>query len=103
MVVAGEARAWAPTRAPLVFDTTFVHAAYNDHDDEPADYVHVDFWHPELADEECAALALFDECRARWKAARARLRHERAALLRPYCAGLPMAPPQQELESDSRP
>ena len=69
----------------------------NDHDDEPADCVHVDFWHPELADDECAALALFDECRSRWKAARARLRGERAALLRPYCAGLPMAP-----ESGSR-
>ena len=44
MIVAGEARPWTE---PLVFDTSFVHSAYND-GDAPADYLHVDFFHPDL-------------------------------------------------------
>ena len=72
MIVAGEARAWTE---PLVFDTSFVHSAYND-GDAPADYLHVDFFHPDLTVAERRALRVLRDGQARWRAARAALRAE---------------------------
>ena len=72
MIVAGEARAWTE---PLVFDTSFVHSAYND-GDAPADYLHVDFFHPDLTAAERRALRVLRDGQARWRAARAALRAE---------------------------
>jgi len=72
MIVAGEARAWTE---PLVFDTSFVHSAYND-GDAPADYLHVDFFHPDLTAVERRALRVLRDGQARWRAARAALRAE---------------------------
>ena len=69
MIVAGEARAWTE---PLVFDTSFVHSAYND-GDAPADYLHIDFYHPELTENERRALSIFQRCQGRWKKSRAAL------------------------------
>ena len=69
MIVAGEARAWTE---PLVFDTSFVHSAYND-GDAPADYLHIDFYHPELTADERHALSIFQRCQGRWKKSRAAL------------------------------
>lgn len=64
MIVAGEARAWT---APLVFDTSFVHSAYNDAADAPADYLHVDFWHPDLDAAERRTLRVLRDEQARWR------------------------------------
>ena len=72
MIVAGEARPWTE---PLVFDTSFVHSAYND-GDAPADYLHVDFFHPDLTAAERRALRVLRDGQARWRAARAALRAE---------------------------
>ena len=72
MIVAGEARPWTE---PLVFDTSFVHSAYND-GDAPADYLHIDFFHPELTTDEKCALATFQRCQGQWRKRRARLRRE---------------------------
>ena len=69
MIVAGEARPWTE---PLVFDTSFVHSAYND-GDAPADYLHIDFYHPELTENERRALSIFQRCQGRWKKSRAAL------------------------------
>ena len=69
MIVAGEARPWTE---PLVFDTSFVHSAYND-GDAPADYLHIDFYHPELTENERRALFIFQRCQARWKKSRSEL------------------------------
>jgi len=69
MIVAGEARPWTE---PLVFDTSFVHSAYND-GDAPADYLHIDFYHPELTADERHALSIFQRCQGRWKKSRAAL------------------------------
>mmetsp|Transcript_25687 Transcript_25687/g.72223 ORF Transcript_25687/g.72223 Transcript_25687/m.72223 type:complete len:423 (-) Transcript_25687:31-1299(-) len=69
MIVAGEARPWTE---PLVFDTSFVHSAYND-GDAPADYLHIDFYHPELTADERRALSIFQRCQGRWKKSRAAL------------------------------
>ena len=69
MIVAGEARPWTE---PLVFDTSFVHSAYND-GDVPADYLHIDFYHPELTADERCALSIFQRCQTRWKKSRAAL------------------------------
>ena len=69
MIVAGEARPWTE---PLVFDTSFVHSAYND-GDVPADYLHIDFYHPELTADERYALSIFQRCQTRWKKSRAAL------------------------------
>ena len=65
MIVAGEARPWAE---PLVFATSFVHSAYND-GDAPADYLHIDFYHPELTADERHALRVLRDGQARWRAA----------------------------------
>ena len=70
MIVAGEARPWTE---PLVFDTSFVHSAYND-GDAPADYLHIDFYHPELTADERHALSIFQRCQGRWKKSRAAIR-----------------------------
>ena len=72
--VADEARAWVPGRA-LIFDTSFVHSAYND-GDSPTDYVHVDFFHPDLTADERRAITTFNACRQRFKAARSQLHRE---------------------------
>ena len=74
MIVADEARAWVPGRA-LIFDTSFVHSAYND-GDAPTDYVHVDFFHPGLTADERRAITIFNACRQRFKAARSQLHRE---------------------------
>ena len=74
MIVADEARAWVPGRA-LVFATSFVHSAYND-GDAPTDYVHVDFFHPDLTADERRAITIFNACRQRFKAARSQLHRE---------------------------
>ena len=47
-----------PRAKAMVMDTTFIHTAYNDAD-EPADLLFVDFWHPDLTNDECLALTLF--------------------------------------------
>lgn len=47
-------RSWQPGRG-VVFDTTFLHSAYND-GDEAADILFIDFFHPELSDAEVDAI-----------------------------------------------
>ena len=39
----------------VVFDTSFLHSAFND-GDQPADLLFIDFFHPELTDKEAAAV-----------------------------------------------
>jgi aspartyl/asparaginyl beta-hydroxylase (cupin superfamily) len=39
----------------VVFDTTFMHSAYND-GDVPAEILFIDFWHPELSSAEQTAI-----------------------------------------------
>lgn len=57
------ARAWTPPAAgaaarAVVFDTSFLHSAYND-GGTPADILYVDFFHPELSEAETAAITVF--------------------------------------------
>jgi len=50
-----------------VFDTSFVHSAYNAAADAPADYLHVDFWHPDLDAAERRTLRVLRDEQARWR------------------------------------
>lgn len=45
----------APVGTGVVFDTTFMHSAYND-GDVPAEILFIDFWHPELSSAEQTAI-----------------------------------------------
>ena len=56
-------------------DTCFVHTAYNDAD-EPADLLFIDFWHPDLSNQECLSLAVFNSHLDEYKASRAWLMHD---------------------------
>lgn len=62
ITVADEANAWVAsdgaTERAVVADTTYPHSAYND-GDEAAYILFIDFWHPDLTDEELRALQLF--------------------------------------------
>ena len=62
ITVADEANAWVDsdgtTERAVVADTTYPHSAYND-GDEAAYILFIDFWHPDLTDEELRALRLF--------------------------------------------
>jgi len=58
-------RSWQPTppggaARGVVFDTSFMHSAYND-GDEPADILFIDFFHPELSVAEVEALKGFQQ------------------------------------------
>mmetsp|Transcript_28352 Transcript_28352/g.91735 ORF Transcript_28352/g.91735 Transcript_28352/m.91735 type:complete len:324 (+) Transcript_28352:417-1388(+) len=57
MVVDGERLPWTPGRA-TVCDTTFFHSAHNDHAARDMHLLHVDFYHPDLGDDERHALGL---------------------------------------------
>ena len=57
------------TFAPSIFDTSFQHTAYND-GDTMADILFIDFYHPELTQEEEAAVRILQQLlRAKGEAA----------------------------------
>ena len=83
MVVDGERLDWQPGAA-TVCDTTFFHSAHNDHAVRDMHLLHVDFYHPDLSDDEVHALDVLHQQEAHAKA-------ERASQLRPFVSQLEAA------------